>query len=368
MTVKRLMLVWVMMLCMMLICGVARAVEWEQYAVEEGTRLLARFEHEGKNTVTLTREYDLVWERDGEVLGRLLRRDYPGLWLNTVAVPLSDGRCAVVISDLPLHPGELESYSVDFGLWSPEGLVLIAQWSGNGCRAVCCDQGVLVTFVTNEAHLYTLEGELLWSGSVGEGTFCRAQGLQMLNAEDWVCSLIDYSGDDNTRRAYARVTHGERVWLRDTAHYSRLSALPDGRSVMAEYRNDGQYGPVILTLLDDAGRTLVTRRVEGDRLITDAVAPLTAEDGSLVVYGTAVANSRHVYQVWRLTIRPDLSFESLEVRNAAYHGDYSLAYRVFPNDLSCWLTLRAHDGSDAPTVVVPYDALPVVTNHTLRYE
>ena len=357
--------IWAMMLCL-ISSSTAFAVDWGQYAVGDDLfSVLSRFAYNGENVIWCNRDRDLIWERDGSRVAMLPHDDYP---FHTAEVqPLPDGRCAVIMSILPLRRVETDSYSVSFWIWSEDGIEQIHLWHGNGCRAATCSEGFLVTFATGEAILHNLYGEQLWSGSLGTGTFCRVQGLAMINADDWACSLIDYYGD-GTERAYTRVTGGEVAWFRYTEAYSRLTPLANGCSVLIEYRNNGKPNNVDIALLDPAGEAVASRRITGDRLVIDAVRALCTEDGSLMIYGSAVANSRRIYLVWRLMITPDLTSGTMEVRNASYHRDYSFGMRTFETDLSCWLHLNVFDDSGAPDVYVPYDALPVVTDHSLRYE
>lgn len=94
---------------------------------------------------------------------------------------------------------------------------------------------------------------------------------------------------------------------------------------------------------------------------------LAPDDGTLVIYGSAVASSRQIYLVWQLTLDTKLDLLGMDVRDCSYHRDYSPGLTVY-QDHSCWIDLRAFDSSGAPDVLVPYGDLQVCTDHTLKYE
>lgn len=81
---KRLILVWVMVLCIVLSCSAAQAVDWDRYAVPSESGISPYYRLSNGDEVSYHYEEDqtLRWYRDGDELNRLTQEDCPHL--NTV--------------------------------------------------------------------------------------------------------------------------------------------------------------------------------------------------------------------------------------------------------------------------------------------
>ena len=63
-----------------------------------------------------------------------------------------------------------------------------------------------------------------------------------------------------------------------------------------------------------------------------------------------------------------MNFISLDVRDCRYHDCYSIPiYRDGEDGVRIHLSDHRDDGEQAPDVLVPFEELPPVTDHTLQY-
>ena len=361
---KRLMLVCVMILCLILSCGAAQAVDWEQYAVDDRYYVRTRFSYDGDNTIILEENRSIIWERNGERFSQLLFSDHPALRGGFIITGLPDGTCGLLLRDAEM-PATRNSDDLAYQVWDGDTLRPIREWHGAGVRGVFGEYGFLVSFESGEAMLYDFAGQEIWHGTLGEETCNNVQSLTMRSETDWSCVLFSYDG---INEAYVRVRDGEIIQRRRIPYggIRVYTPLADGLTAAIQCRNDGEYGPVSLSVINSENETLLTKKLSGDRLIVGSHLLLEQSDGTLAVYGSAVANSRRIYLVWRLVVDSELNLISLDVRDCSYHRDYGPGVSVY-QDGSCWVSLEDYH-TGAPDVRVPFTALPVVSNHSLKWE
>ncbi len=367
MTMKQLVLVWVMMLCLAcpLLFSVAQAAEWEQYAVDDRYYVLAHFSHDGDNII-IQREYiSIIWKRNGEEFGQLLFGDYPALRGGYDITGLPDGTCGILMSDAELPIDRKWDYLV-YQVWDGNSLRKIREWHGAGVRGAFGEYGFMIGFESGEAMLYDFAGQELWHGNLGEDACNNIQSITMRSETDWSCVLFSH---DHINEAYVRVTDGEVIQRIRIPHGGLVTHVPlaEGLTAVVRCRNDGNYGPVAISVINVDGETVSTKKLSGDRLIIRSRQLVEQNDGTLVAYGSAVANSRQIYFVWRLTVDSELNLIGLDVRDCSYHHDYSPGISV-DQDGSCWVYLCDYGTGGAPDVRVPFTVLPVVSNHGLKWE
>ena len=340
------------------LCGTACAADWSIYTTEEDGPVWERFECDGENT--LIRNSDgLLWERDGILLRKLTLEETELIYGIHV---LPNGSCGLLMWDTP---DIYQRTHLSFHVWDGRGLTLIRTWDGMDLSGEIGNHGILVGDRTGEAVFCDFSGKELWRGSLGIDTITCIYSLTTRSETDWACSLCSKS---DPRDCYVRIIDGQIAFQRIISSLGeRCIPLQDGMSLLVKARQDGEYGPVTVTLLNRKGDIIKTRQLTGDRLVIGSTRPLELEDGTVVIYGSAVASSREVYLVWQLTLDTKLNLLGLDVRDCSYHRDYSPGLTVY-QDHSCWIDLRAFDNSGAPDVLVPYGDLQVCTDHTLKYE
>lgn len=105
----------------------------------------------------------------------------------------------------------------------------------------------------------------------------------------------------------------------------------------------------------DAEKTLCVKNA----IISTAHAAVN-EDGSVTLFGSAVANSRSLYDAFALTIDPSLNVLSLDVRDFSVREDYGFEYRVASDGTVYVFTSGEGFGSSERknALLVPFAVLP----------
>ncbi len=368
---KRMMLVCVMILCIILSNNVALAVDWEQYVVPSDLDVRILLQCDG-NVVSYWREDgSLRWFRNSIEVARLTGDDCPLYGSLTTRVALRpDGSLGVLLKRVPYgpyHTGDKDPILASYGIWTPESFTMIRQWlSADDGYSVIAVDGFLVAEASGQAWLYDLDCQELWSGTLGMEALSRPCNLCILSRDDWTVAVTDWNLGGSF--ACCRYIDGQLVWSRETMAYPKYFPLENGWTVIAEHRADGKNGSTYLSLIDPEGNLAAARYMSGDRLSVTCTSPMQTEDGTIVIYGRAIGNRRYIYQSWKLCLDENLNLLSLDVRNCRYHNDYSPEIWM-DGDGSAWIRLHDldRDGEESPDVFVPFDALPVVSDHSLRY-
>lgn len=364
---KRLMLVWVMVLCIVLSCSAAQAVDWDRYAVPSESGISPYYRLSNGDEVSYHYEEDqtLRWYRDGDELNRLTQEDCPHLNTRARIALRSDGNLGVLLKDP--EGGMKGSSYYGYGVWSVEGFRLIREWYSYDGYAIMGNVGFLIGSPSGEATLYDLDAQELWQGNLGEGDLSRPYNLFMISANDWIVGLVGWS--QSFTYACCRYIDGHRAWMRKTIGYPTYLALDNGSTIMVEYRTDGKNGPTYLSLIDSQGHVTASRQVTADRLSITCIKPRLDDEGHVIIFGTGIGNRRHIYLAWRLCLDQQMNYISLDVRNCRYHNCYSPGYS-FDEFGNAWIRLSDYDFDDdkAPDVLVPFEEFPVATSHTILYE
>lgn len=368
---KRLMLVCLLILCLILLCTAAFAVDWEQYVVPSELEVRLMLSSNGNEVYYWKEDNSLRWFRNGEEVARLTKDDCPLYGAVTTRVALRpDGNLAVLLKRMfygPYYSGDIDPVFANYGIWTPDGFTMIHQWTVDGdAYSVIGEQGFLLADASGQAWLYDFDCRELWSGTLGTSNSSQPYNLHILSQDDWTVAVTDW--DLGGSFACCRYVDGQLIWSRETMSYPRFLPLANGWTILAEHRADGKNGPTYLSLIDPEGNLAASSHVNGDRLSVTCVSPIQTEDGTIVIYGLAIGNRRQIYQCWKLCLDERLNLLSLEVRNCRYHNDYSPGIRVDDNGFAR-IRLKDYDRDDdkSPDVFVPFDILPVITNHSLQY-
>ena len=371
MTMRRMILVWVMILCIGLICSTALAVDWEQYAVPSDLDVSLLLLENGNEVSWWREDKSLRWFRDGEEVARLTENDCPLNGSLTTRVALrSDGNLALLLKRAPHGPydkGVIDPVFASYGIWTPDGFTMVQQWTADGeAYSVMDDHGFLLAEASGQTWLYDFDCQQIWSGILGTGTLSRPYSLHITSQDDWTVAVTDWNRGGSF--ACCRYLNGQMAWSRETMRYPRFLPLDSGWTVIAEHRADGKNGRTYLSLIDPEGNLTVSRYMSGDRLSVTCTSPMKAENGTIVIYGHATGNRRGVYQCWKACFDEQLNLLALDVRNCHYHNDYSASIWVNRSgSAQIRLEDRDRDSDKASAVFVPFEAFPVVTDHSLQY-
>ena len=318
----------------------------------------------------------LHWERNGQIVATISSAEYPCLNYYVGIVQIDDEHYGILMKEdhsIPPHVHGDGSDRIEYWSWSEQSMELIHAWEYDNCYAVCCDNGFLIYETGKYAVLYDAHARESWRGNLSEEKEYLPYRLRMRSSDDWVCALNDHSISDSYN-ACVRVFNGQILWRKRFEEYNSrtLCMLPlaDGRTAIAVSRNDGKYSPVMAYILDAKGNICSKYEITSNKkLLTSAALLFEAKDGTIQIYGKSVSNSQRIYLVWKLQLNAQSGDCVWDTRNCEYHGDYGPALRAGANtstkELPVFVSLEALDSSDAPKVLVPFEALPVVTREHL---
>jgi len=169
------------------------------------------------------------------------------------------------------------------------------------------------------------------------------------------------------------VENGQVRW--QTTPVQERDFFPDGAGgffTVVGNRN-GNYEPPVVIHYGADGRQDMQKVLKGDRLVKQIQGCVRDEEtGQTLLYGYAVANSRRVYTVFRLTLDQHMNLISQDVRelDAAYR-DYSPRVYLTPDGFPwvlTWATGVEGSRTSLPSAIVPFDSLPVSTAASLTWQ
>ena len=129
-------------------------------------------------------------------------------------------------------------------------------------------------------------------------------------------------------------------------------------------KGESTYKPMEIAHYDENGNLLWKKTLNGNKVVLSVRAYIDPETGHTVLTGTAMANSRKVYRVYRMEVDDQGRTVSMDVRESNYHNSIYYSVYVFPDTGN---TLVLFDDSttypdDYPAALVPFDALPKADN------
>lgn len=167
---------------------------------------------------------------------------------------------------------------------------------------------------------------------------------------------------------FTSVTDGQVRWqvcpvqTRDMVSYDMIPDGAGGFFSMVGNRS-GSIDPLIAVHYDAEGRQDWLKTLDGDRLVKQIQGCVRDEkNGRTVLYGSAVANSRRIYTVFRLTLDAQWNVIAWDVRalDAAYR-DYSPKIYLTPDGFPwvyTWAVGAEGSRASLPPAIVPFDTLP----------
>lgn len=362
---------FVMFLLMLLLFSAQSFAEsYDQYKVPKHLEDAMVFTFENGDTISFqVSEKYLLWERDGQTVAVASQENYEYLNDTVRVILLENGQYGVLMKEDVFG----ESCRIEYWIWSEQSMDRIREWAGKSFAY--CDKGFLLFDSENYIVLYDCYANELWRGDFNEEKEYRPYLLRMRSTEDWICSLY-IRNESGQHYACIRVVNGQIAWHRqfDSLESSIFRFLPlkDGWTVMALSRNDGKYSPIKILILDQKGNVHAEYEISSERkLLVNASLLLEADDGTLLIHGNAISNRQKVYLVWKLQIDVQSGASSWDVRNCEYHGDYSPGLSIGNtqqvHEAPVFVQLRPVDGSNAPAVRIPFEKLPVITEHYLKF-
>lgn len=318
-----------------------------------------------------TSPLSILWLRDGQTVRRLnyYRRGATGDLENTSFLPDGQGGFKVLLTlktgTQTVSTGEetgreitgAQTYLFD---WTDSGLqnaiTLPGGWGYLACGALVAASRQTADDLL-EIQLLDLTGNPIYS-AVLPGT----GGHVLKTVWPWQGGYLIETGSG---RGYyfTSVADGQIRWQVSPIQGDDL--FPDGAGgffTVLGNRN-GSTEPLVAVHYDAEGRRDWTKTLDGNRLVKQIQGCVRDEStGRTMLYGYAVANSRRIYTVFRLTLDAQWNVISWDVRalDAAYR-DYGPKIYLTPDGFPWVYTWAVGvDGSRAslPPAIVPFDSLP----------
>ena len=187
----------------------------------------------------------------------------------------------------------------------------------------------------------------------------------------WAVTLISVGG-----RTYTPLTvrNGEIVF-QGKPTMDVYSVCMDGQGGYYHLEYGGKYSdtykPLVISHCDETCRAEWTKTLTGDKVLLEGVdVRPDPETGHLILAGSAVANSRKIYRVFRMEVDENWRTVSMDVRECNYHDSYQFAAAVAP--LTGKIMALALDTSEngiktkTSAALVPFEALPKASNPGIR--
>lgn len=314
----------------------------------------------------------LKWERKGELVATINSEDFPYLNDHVGIIPIDNDHYGILMKeDRSVWTQGERRDRIEYWSLSGQAMELIWACEGDDLYSIYCDNGFLIYRTGEYAVLYDIHAREIWRGNLCEEKEYRPYRLRMRSEDDWACMLNDHNTTDSYN-ACVRVIDGQIAWKKEFEDfdYRTMNVLPlaEGWTIVAVSRNDGKYSPAKIYILDQLGDIYSEHEIASDwHLLTSIRLMFEVNDETALLYGSAVSNSQKIYLVWQLKFNMKSGNCQWDIRNCEYHGDYSPGLRAGTNtsieSSPVIVKLKAYDGSDAPTVYVPFERLPIITNH-----
>lgn len=337
-------------------------------------------------------DWHLLWYRDRELF-RDFAYSTEKRFNQAIFLPRENNTCGILVpgrketrmSDLGWDSDEIEPAIeyVEFYEWTDSGLELLKQIPGSWDWAdiKTTDDG-FVTYdsLTGTLSCYDSYGNLLQEISMTEkipnteimqemryGQLVKLTGR--MNDQCVITFRTEMASAKNARYLILCLEHLKEKWSRKY-QYSPAVVFPgDGCFYCIESVNDSKTSPVRIVRLDDKGNDTVSRILSADQLVIGINMKTSPSTGNLMLYGKAVANSRKIYTVFRMELDGNMNQASLDVRRIDYYDDYSPAVEM-QKDGTLFVHCTGGEEADrlmnVPTVLIPFDVLPVAETHGLQ--
>jgi hypothetical protein len=358
-----------MLLALALLAGMTAAradsIDFAPYTLEDGAA----------NDYIMLNEHDLVgqcsaldgsvWWRDRAVYRTFHMEQGMG---NYLLLPRSDGTCGAV------HISKEEDTSrrkVVLYDWEEEGLV-------NG-REIPVTRPVRYDVVKDGMALLDDNGsQTLLKLYDGYGNL-EAQ-IEVSREIDFVIGSVRVGPSSWLTRVCPRmkgdsylllmIRDGAVVWQKGPGKENPSPRVfPDGQGgfFIWDYQDDSTYNPLVLTRYDENGNQLWRKTLKGNKVVlgtASTVSSLDRETGQTVLAGTAMANSRKVYRVYRMEVDDQGKTVSMDVRESDYHNRIYYNVHVFPDTGNTWVLFdeALTYPYDYPAALVSFEALPKADN------
>ena len=156
---------------------------------------------------------------------------------------------------------------------------------------------------------------------------------------------------------------GDLLWTLDLPDVQDVDGLfPDGAGGLWLSHSPTYTGPMILCHVNASGAMNHQLELSGAPRVKHLYCGQILDAGKVILYGTAVANSKGIYHAFSLTLGSDGASPTLEVRNYSQRRDYSITVEQSATG-AVYVDSSLYE--DAAPMLVPFYSLQVVEDHGL---
>ena len=319
----------------------------------------------------ITRDWHITWFQDGEILREV---DYNPIG-NCFYEPVShmDGTCGMieilVIKDRDESDQQENWIRVTLYDWDENGLVnprLIAE----GFVDVETTSGgfTILDEKSKELRIYDAVGNYCCALSNVENKPIRLEFDRMGNI--WLLTVKYTNGFMNSNYTLHCFREGTLQWEQKMDEGTAFFPDQEGGLYCVVRLGSGSYRKVGITHLNNAGQEDLRKTLSADKVVLGCAVSTNPKTGEIYLTGRAVANSRKVYCVYRMTLDQNWNMTDLDVRKMDYYHDINP--RVFMNlDNDFYVHSNGQDENDQggiQPVIVPFDELEKTDNLGIRIQ
>ena len=313
--------------------------------------------------------WHVTWWKDDHILREV---DYDPLGpIRYWAAPHMNGTCGILeTSAKKLSDGSSAGAAVTLYDWTDKGLTN-PRPIAEGVTEVRAAFGGFSVWKkeTREIGIYDDSGKLLFEMSDAENMPIRLAFDHLGNL--WFSTTIYGKTYEENTYILRQICGGMIVWEKKLPFAPAVFPDEKGGIYTAEHVGTGSYKSIEITHIDAAGNKVMTKLMKADKVVLGCGILVKPETDELILAGTAVANSRKVYKVYRIVVDAnDWTIKKSDIRTMNYYNDYTL-YVARDLDGNCYTFASGIDELDAGNinpVLVPFDVLDKTDNPGIRLQ
>lgn len=367
---------------LMINAATAEQMDYAAYEIKERFTPVEVYMLHGNNAVAQTwtdrygdifLNWHVTWFQNGEILREV---DYDPLGNQFyMPAPRMDGTCGMI--ELVCVKDQENAEPAE-----SKNRITLYDWDENGLsnpRTITeGDVDVQVTTggfsiwnsPTKEISLYDEAGNLCFSMNNCESKPTRLVYDQL--GTIWMMTMQYGDSDEFDDITYTLrcIREGTLQWEQQLNQPTGIFPDQQGGLYCVVSLGSGSYRTVGITHLDNAGQENLRKALIADPVVLGCHVNTNPETGEIYLTGRAVANSRKVYKVYRMTVDRDWNMTDLDVREIDYYHDTNLqVLRTLDNDFYVHSNgLDEENQGGINPVIVPFDALEKAENPGIRIQ
>ena len=349
----------------------AEQMDYSAYEIKERFTPVEVYMLHGNNAVAQTwsdrygdvfMDWHATWFQDGKILREVNYNPLGDQFY--VPAPHMDGTCGVIelvcVKDQESNEPKESKNRITLYDWDEKSLSnprVIAegnvdvQVATGGCGFAVWNSP------SKEIRLYDEAGNLCFSMVNCESNPVRLMYDQLGNI--WMMTVIYGEEFEDNTYILRHIREGAIQWEQKTDQITSFYPDEQGGLYCVVLLGSGSYRTVGITHLDGAGREDLRKSLSADKVVLGCSVYTNPETGEIYLTGQAVANSRKVYKVYRMTLDQNWNMTDLDIRELDYYHDTNL--RILRNLDNVFYVhsngLDEDNRGEINPVIIPFNAL-----------